>query len=183
VNCPRCGADNPDHSLFCGECGAPMAEKAPQRGTDALLAAAEDPVRCPACGAHNAAGAVFCATCRGVLSATPAGAPSGLQPRSEHKEAFAPAGRPHAELPKRCPSCGSPVYPGQARCPQCGADPVAAALSEAQMVPQDARGPILYEDRPIFEDLLTPTARPSRRGRPFLGLDDLIDLIVRFFFR
>ena len=155
--CPKCGADNPEGSIFCGDCGAPLAEGEPQLEAPASPAAAEGPVRCSHCGADNAAGAVFCSTCRGVLSAPSAGAPSGIEPRSADEE----------KLPKRCPSCGGPVYLGQARCRRCGADPVAEAHFESQMEPKDARGPILYEEQPL-----------NKRGE--LRRPDLWDVIEAF---
>ena len=185
MNCPKCGADNPDGSLFCGDCGAPIAEKVLEPEAAAVPAAAEQFVSCPDCGAQNEAGAIFCTTCRAVLTALPASVPPSLEPGSEHEELVLPGGHLHAQLPRRCPSCGGPVFPGEARCPRCGADPVAAALAEERMVPQDARGPILYEDRPIFGDQLPPVYRDRRRrrGQPFFQLEDLIDLIVRFLSR
>jgi len=92
VNCRTCGADNPDDSLFCGACGAPVAQtEAEIRGV------AEGPVRCTACGAQNAAGTVFCTTCRAVLSAPPpvpmagTGIPSRFKPSAEHGAAAGPA--------------------------------------------------------------------------------------------
>jgi hypothetical protein len=75
-------------------------------------------------------------------------------------------GQQGARLPKRCPSCGGPVYPDEARCSRCGADPVATALAEASTVPQDADGHDLPDvarwglSGPRFRDLLPGKYRP-----------------------
>ena len=149
MNCPKCGAGNPDNSAFCGECGAPTEGKAPEPEATPVSVSVEGVVRCRVCDTENPAGAVFCSTCRGILGAPAAGdgtvgsIPSKFEPRSEHGVALAPVAHPHAQLPKRCPSCGGPVYPDEARCRRCGAYYVAAAHAEARMAPQDASGPSL----------------------------------------
>ncbi len=77
----RCslGHENPDGSLFCDECGEPLASGAPV----AAPAAAQDAGSqvCPSCGATSPAGELFCSNCGSPLgSAAPtpavaAGAP------------------------------------------------------------------------------------------------------------
>ncbi len=69
----RCslGHENPDGSLFCDECGEPLASGAPV----AAPAPAQDAGSqvCPSCGATNAAGELFCSNCGSPLgSAAPA---------------------------------------------------------------------------------------------------------------
>ncbi len=69
----RCslGHENPDGSLFCDECGEPLASGAPV----AAPAQAQDAGSqvCPSCGATNAAGELFCSNCGSPLgSAAPA---------------------------------------------------------------------------------------------------------------
>jgi len=69
----RCslGHENPDGSLFCDECGEPLASGAPV----AAPAPAQDASSqvCPSCGATNAAGELFCSNCGSPLgSAAPA---------------------------------------------------------------------------------------------------------------
>ena len=50
MNCPGCGAENPNEARFCGNCGAELA--APDVG-----------VACPNCGEYNHVGAQFCNNC------------------------------------------------------------------------------------------------------------------------
>jgi len=147
VNCPNCGASNPDDLVFCRECSAPMEEKAPELEAPVLPVAAEGAVRCQACGAQNAAGTVFCSTCRRLLFAPPAGDriagsfQSALKPQSEQAAALAPVGHRHAQLPKRCASCGGPLHPDQSQCTRCGADATALALREDEALAMDASSP------------------------------------------
>ena len=92
-------------------------------------------------------------------------------------EARAPAGHPHAQLSRRCPSCGGPVYPDQARCLRCGAYYVAAAHAEARMVPQDASGPALQD--PPFP--VEPPGEFYVLALPFLILGRLLGALRRLF--
>src|SRR5262249_15202373 len=50
MECPSCGAVNPDGKKFCGDCGTPL------------------PTRCAACGAENPPGKKFCADCGAALT-------------------------------------------------------------------------------------------------------------------
>jgi class 3 adenylate cyclase len=52
MRCSNCGSENPAGKRFCGDCGAPLAN------------------RCPKCGADNPSGKRFCCDCGGPLSAT-----------------------------------------------------------------------------------------------------------------
>ena len=45
--CPQCGAENPEGTKFCRECGQKLAVK----------------TVCPSCGAENASGTKFCQEC------------------------------------------------------------------------------------------------------------------------
>ena len=156
MKCPNCGADNPDDSIFCGDCGAPVAGDVPEPEAPGLPVKAQGPVLCHRCGAENPAGAVFCSACRAVLGTASAAASSEPEPAPERQETPTLGGDPRAQLPTRCPSCGGPVYPGQSRCRRCGANPIAEAHFEAHMEPKDAHGPILDEERSISEMLRRP---------------------------
>jgi len=57
-NCPNCGAEVPNNSLFCAVCGNKMAEPANEAAEGA-----EDVLHCVACGAVIAQGSRFCTTC------------------------------------------------------------------------------------------------------------------------
>ncbi|MGH2496297.1 MAG: FHA domain-containing protein [Ktedonobacteraceae bacterium] len=73
----RCslGHENPDGSLFCDECGEPLASGAPV-AAPATAADAGSQV-CPSCGATSPAGELFCSNCGSPLSsAAPAPAPA-----------------------------------------------------------------------------------------------------------
>ncbi len=50
MRCPKCGAENPSGKKFCGDCGAPLAN------------------RCPQCGADNPPGKRFCGECGASLT-------------------------------------------------------------------------------------------------------------------
>src|SRR5215468_11190918 len=57
MECPSCGAVNPDGKKFCGDCGTPL------------------PTRCATCGAENPPGKKFCGDCGAaliILAPTPA---------------------------------------------------------------------------------------------------------------
>lgn len=58
-NCPKCGAEVPNNSLFCAACGNKMAEPA----NEAAAEAAQEVLHCTACGAVIAQGSRFCTTC------------------------------------------------------------------------------------------------------------------------
>jgi class 3 adenylate cyclase len=53
MRCSKCGSDNPAGKKFCGDCGAPLAN------------------RCPKCGAENPLSKRFCGDCGASLDATP----------------------------------------------------------------------------------------------------------------
>ncbi|HEU0001329.1 MAG TPA: FHA domain-containing protein [Ktedonobacteraceae bacterium] len=70
----RCslGHENPDGSLFCDECGEPLASGAPVSAPAAAAPDAGSQI-CPSCGASSPAGELFCSNCGSPLSsATPA---------------------------------------------------------------------------------------------------------------
>jgi uncharacterized membrane protein YvbJ len=50
MECPSCGAINPNGRRFCGQCGAAL------------------PLRCPACGSKNPAETKFCGDCGASLT-------------------------------------------------------------------------------------------------------------------
>ena len=51
MNCPNCGAENPERAKFCMSCGSALAPS------------------CPSCGAENPPGARFCIECGTDLEA------------------------------------------------------------------------------------------------------------------
>src|SRR5215472_11339790 len=58
MECPSCGATNPEGKKFCGDCGTPL------------------PLRCTACGAENPPGKKFCADCGAALTIRSSNAPA-----------------------------------------------------------------------------------------------------------
>jgi hypothetical protein len=87
----RCslGHENPDGSLFCDECGEPLASGAPV----AAPAAAPDAGSqvCASCGASSPAGELFCSNCGSPLgSAAPAPAVAAAAPDFTPTPAAAP---------------------------------------------------------------------------------------------
>jgi FHA domain/Double zinc ribbon len=88
----RCslGHENPDGSLFCDECGEPLASGAPV----AAPAAAQDAGSqvCPSCGATSPAGELFCSNCGSPLgSAAPVAAAPAPAPAPDFTPASAAA--------------------------------------------------------------------------------------------
>jgi class 3 adenylate cyclase len=61
MRCAKCGADNPAGKRFCGDCGAPLAN------------------RCAQCGADNPPDKKFCGDCGSALSGGAAVAPVGAE--------------------------------------------------------------------------------------------------------
>ena len=60
MNCPQCGAENPDSAKFCSKCGATLAVPAPEPVTPPP----PPPVtECPACKAPRKDDAKFCGAC------------------------------------------------------------------------------------------------------------------------
>lgn len=72
MRCPHCGAENPDGSKYCSDCGMRMilstetsvAQPPPPPATAPL---AEDRLICPHCGFSNPERARFCSGCGGVV--------------------------------------------------------------------------------------------------------------------
>jgi class 3 adenylate cyclase len=62
MECPSCGAANPEGKKFCGDCGAPL------------------PMRCAACGAENPPGKKFCGECGAALTIRASTAPAEAEP-------------------------------------------------------------------------------------------------------
>jgi predicted nucleic acid-binding Zn ribbon protein len=58
MECPSCGAANPEGKNFCGDCGARLF------------------TRCTVCGAENPPGKRFCADCSAALSLRTFSAPA-----------------------------------------------------------------------------------------------------------
>jgi class 3 adenylate cyclase len=84
MDCPSCGAANPEGKKFCGDCGAPL------------------PVRCTACGGESPAGKRFCGDCGAELTASarasaPAGGSMPVALRVAEPSASPPASGPAAE--------------------------------------------------------------------------------------
>ena len=71
----RCslGHENPDGSLFCDECGEPLATSAPV----AAPATGAGTQVCPSCNTVNPAGESFCSNCGSPLSGSTAAAGCG----------------------------------------------------------------------------------------------------------
>lgn len=66
VICPTCGSEEPDGSRFCGSCGAPFADAAPQIAP--AENAEETTSTCPSCGSEEPEGSRFCGSCGASLT-------------------------------------------------------------------------------------------------------------------
>ena len=64
--CGSCGNEEPEASLFCGNCGAPLAP-AQQPVADTAVNAAKTLI-CPSCGTEEPAGAKYCGSCGAPLT-------------------------------------------------------------------------------------------------------------------
>src|SRR6266849_1246753 len=88
----RCslGHENPDGSLFCDECGEPLATSAPVAAPAPATGA--DTQVCPSCNTVNPAGESFCSNCGTPLSgSTPAAAAAPTLPEPAPAISAAPA--------------------------------------------------------------------------------------------
>lgn len=88
----RCslGHENPDGSLFCDECGEPLASGAPVAAPATTQDAGSQV--CPSCGATSPAGELFCSNCGSPLgSATSTPAPAVAAPAPDFTPAPAAA--------------------------------------------------------------------------------------------
>jgi hypothetical protein len=148
--CSFCGAQQPEGTTFCDECGrslqdSPAGRHAPPAGasgTEGRTVVASSV--CPSCGVQAAPMDSFCANCGAPLKGPGAGSPP--RPRSsEHPASIGPverdpappmvtpelatwqpvpAQRPIAEAPaarRRCAYCGAELSPESAFCEVCGA--------------------------------------------------------------
>src|ERR1700688_4217925 len=70
--CAKCRAENPEGKRFCGDCGAPLAN------------------RCGQCGAENPPEKKFCGDCGSALSTAMAAAVAPSSPRSAPNIRVAP---------------------------------------------------------------------------------------------
>jgi class 3 adenylate cyclase/tetratricopeptide (TPR) repeat protein len=68
MNCPTCGADNPERAKYCMSCGGSLAPS------------------CPSCGTENPSGARFCIECGTDLGATAAARPPEPPPAAAPPE-------------------------------------------------------------------------------------------------
>ncbi len=88
----RCslGHENPDGSLFCDECGEPLATSAPVSAPAPATGAGTQV--CPSCNTVNPAGESFCSNCGTPLSgSTPAAAAAPTLPEPAPAISAAPA--------------------------------------------------------------------------------------------
>ena len=104
INCPKCGAANPDHNLFCDRCDTMLPPSGGGRAAGGL--------RCPMCGKVNPEGSVTCGSCgarlapiTGSLAQEPPSAPARPAPaetpavRKAAAPPPAPASRPQEPAP------------------------------------------------------------------------------------
>jgi len=94
ISCPKCGAENPEGSRICSECGAPLLETGR---------------RCPMCGAMNPPANVFCDRCHARLIPLVAGEPE--EGGAEAAEERPPTGPPEEPSPPTGPFLGEEVQP------------------------------------------------------------------------
>src|SRR5260370_2022610 len=101
----RCslGHENPDGSLFCDECGEPLAASAPVAAPAPATGAGTQV--CPSCNTVNPAGESFCSNCGTPLSgSTPAAAaaPTLAEPAPAISAAPVAAAAPALTAPPAC---------------------------------------------------------------------------------
>ncbi len=100
--CPHCGQINTSNGKFCSFCGKDMTE-----------APAGSSIICTKCGHKNAKDSKFCAGCGNSFFLCPSCGADNL----EQAVKCAKCG---ADLPVKCPECGTMVNAGMKFCPSCG---------------------------------------------------------------
>src|SRR5258708_10718857 len=107
----RCslGHENPDGSLFCDECGEPLASTAPVAAPAPATGAGTQV--CPSCNTVNPAGEAFCSHCGSPLSgstpATPTAPTMAEPPPTISSAPVAPSPpRPPVQLAAAVPNPG-----------------------------------------------------------------------------
>lgn len=93
VNCPNCGAEMPNQSMFCNVCGSQLVHK--KEKTNNL---------CSNCGAEIEEGYLFCTSCGSKVSDMKKEEPNVLE----------------CSDIENCPNCGKEINPGNAFCTSCG---------------------------------------------------------------
>lgn len=192
VVCKNCGAQNPESSLYCQDCGSRLGDWKPAEGPSRMATpptglsrdrGKSDQRPCPRCGAHNAAHMRFCNNCGYQLEAQAA-------PAAPPAEAAAPAptdgkgtvcwrcygvGDPGAEFCKFCGAryadapAAQPAAAPPAAAPQAAARPAAAPQAAAPQAAQAQPAPEPAA-RPASEPV--PASRaPSERPRPVATAD------------
>jgi len=148
--CPRCGAPQPEGTVYCDKCGAALDKRQPPQP-----AQRDEPVRCPNCGAVAKPGMAFCVACGAPLPVAPPPPPS----QSETG-------------PIICPNCGTKLESGHAFCDMCGfalhrgsaAPPPPRQMLPAQPVPA-APPPPPQPMQPQVPPPPPPAPLPSVQGR------------------
>ena len=121
--CPNCNTQQPDGVAFCDNCGAKLAEIAPQAAAPRGTGTAAMTATCSICGASVAPGVGFCDGCGAALGQPAPAAPPQAAAPGAYAAATTPAMRsaPAAAGRAACPQCGAPLEPGSLFCDMCGA--------------------------------------------------------------
>ena len=172
-SCKNCGAQNPDSSLYCQDCGSRLGEWQPQEGASrsatpptglsrSASSSGKDP-KCPRCDSRNAAHLRFCNNCGFSLGG---GAPpvAASPPPDEPTTAnpVSPGGSPGKGV--ACWRCYGVGDGGADFCKFCGARYADAPALPAADPPREVSEPV---HRPPSE-LPAPVSSPSRGARAAL---------------
>jgi membrane protease subunit (stomatin/prohibitin family) len=106
ISCPKCNAQNPQGTRFCGGCGGNL--------TNTPAGSQQTTTFCDKCNTQIPKGARFCPNCADPINACPACGDDNPANATKCRKCG-------AAMPTDCPNCKTSIPAGSKFCPECGA--------------------------------------------------------------